>query len=651
MKRKILWSLGIILLIAVGAGWYGYHRLSSRFVRLTPEYVQELEKAVAAQNEDAISKPVPRQRTLQKPNPFKNVYFGDTHVHTALSFDSYLFGNRTSLDDAYRFANGQMIKNAAGEPMQLTVPLDFVAITDHAESFGLFEGCAQEDLTDDQRDFCGEFDNPSMSFFLKLRKSGTERPPQRIAEYCGEDGAFCIENGKTTWETIQLAADKYNQPGTFTAFQAYEYSPMLPNGGKIHRNVIFRNPTVPDYAVSAYDARTVLDLWRSLEETCVGECEFLTIPHNMNKTWSLAYSGKTIDGDSYTEQDWSLRGRSEPLAEIFQIKGSSECGVGVGAVDEECSFEQFFPPCEEGETEKCISLTSMAREGLKIGLELKQDFGFNPLRYGFIGSTDTHNGSGGDTEEWDYRGNNGLYGAPAQKRLSAKAKGFKSPMMRNPGGLAAIWAEENTRDALFESMSNRETYGTSGTRIRLRFFAGWDLTDDLMAGQDLVAKAYENGVPMGSVLEASGSDAKPKFLVWAGKDPDSANLQRVQMVKGWIDDGERKEEVFDLVCSDGLIPDPATGRCPDNGARVDLSTCEVSPDSGAAELKVVWEDESFDPELSAFYYVRVLENPTCRWSTYDAIRLGQEPRSDFPATVKERAWSSPIWFAPKKEKI
>ncbi|MBW2370377.1 MAG: DUF3604 domain-containing protein, partial [Deltaproteobacteria bacterium] len=446
MKKIVAWTIGIVLVLGTGVGWYQYQKLSSRIIRITPEFIRELNQAVAAQDETAFKIPEPRQRTLQAPNPLKNVYFGDLHVHTALSFDSYLFGNRVTLDEAYRFAHGEMIRNAAGESMQITVPLDFVAITDHAESFGLFEICSDETIGEDQREFCNQFENPSTTFYWKLRKKALNRPPRREAVLCGEDGAICFEQGKNTWATIQKAAEKYNQPGVFTAFNAYEYSPVIRNGGMLHRNVIFRNPTVPNFAVSFYDAPTVLDLWRILEETCTGDCEFLTIIHNMNYSWGLSYAGETIDGDPYTTADWSLRGRSEPLAEIFQIKGSSEAAFGVGATDEDCAFEQFFPPCEADETGKCIPPNSMARDGLKRGLELKETLGFNPLQFGFIGATDTHNGNPGDTEEWDFRGQNALYSAPAKKRLTDAIY----PSTKNPGGLTCIWAEENTRDALFD---------------------------------------------------------------------------------------------------------------------------------------------------------------------------------------------------------
>jgi hypothetical protein len=447
-----------------------------------------------------------------------------------------------------------------------------------------------------------------------------------------------------TWATIKAAADAHNVPGEFTAFIAYEYSPVLPETGKVHRNVIFRNSVAPDHAASAYDAETVLDLWRWLEETCTAPCEALTIPHNMNKTWGVGYSGMTIDGDPYTDADWALRGRSEPLAEMFQIKGASECAVGAGAVDEECAFEQIMPICTDGQVIGCAGTHSFAREGLKKGLLLEQSLGFNPLRFGLVAATDTHNGSPGDAEEWDFRGANGLFASPAKRRFEAPTATFKSGIVRNPGGLAGVWAEENSRDALFEAMQRRETFATSGTRIRLRFFGGWDMPPDLDAVVVSATNADEGGVPMGGVLaEGNGS---PQFLVWALRDSFSAPLQRLQMVKGWVENGETEERVFDIACSDGQVP-AANGRCPDNGARVDAATCAYTTDVGNAELRAQWQDPDFDPAHAAFYYVRVLENPTCRWSTWDALRLGLPPRDDVAHTIQERAWSSPIWYQPE----
>lgn len=642
--------LSVVLLLvmgsqAVAAGGEGKVDQADKFKAIRAE--------TALQDEAAVPRPALIKSVTPAFNENRNVYFGDTHVHTALSFDSYLNGNRLSLYDAYRFSRGEPLSLLTGETMQLSRPLDFVVMTDHAESFGLFVTCGRKDLNERQTAFCAAFDKPTKAFYQNLRKAGRQRPPQQPSDLCGGYEQGCLDDARSTWHEIREAADKYNKPGEFTAFQGYEYSPPLPQNGKIHRNVIFKNSHTPDRSVSAFDAETVLDLWRSLEKECTGECEFLTIPHNMNKTWGIAYSGRTIDGEPYSKKDWALRGRNEPLAEIFQAKGSSECGYGVGASDEECNFELVVPICQGEQTPGCSGRTSFAREGLKIGLELQQDYGFNPLQFGFIGSTDTHNSNPGDTEEYDWRGTTALHESPAKRRLHLpsantmfdKREAGAKNMRRNPGGLAAVWARENTRDALFEAMISRETYATSGNRIMLRFFAGWNYPDALLKDPGFVAGAYKGGVAMGSVLDATDQAGRsPEFLVMAQKDSMANNLQRVQMVKAWMEDGKSRERVIDIACSDGLVPDLKTGRCPDNGASVDLKTCTPSADKGDAMLSVSWRDPDFKLEQSAVYYVRVLENPSCRWTAFDAIRLGITPPEDGVPVIQERAWSSPIWY-------
>ncbi len=348
MNRVVVVFAGLAVAAGLGGWWFYSSFMNRSLVDLSEEGEAERAAQVAAQDEDAFDQPPVRPRLTPQETVARNLYFGDLHVHTNLSFDAYLFGTRLSPEDAYRFANGEAVRNSAGEVMQIGRPLDFVALTDHAESFGLFETCALEDVSPDVRSYCDQFDRPSISFFMRLRMEGEQRPPQRPKDLCAEHD--CIGPAKTTWSKIVAAADAHNRPGEFTTFAAYEYSPPLPDRGKLHRNVIFRGSAVPDFAVSAFEAPTVLDLWRSLDDTCVGECDVLTIPHNMNKTWGLAYADVTIDGDPYTRDDWALRRDSEPLAEIMQIKGASECAVGVGTTDEECNFEQYFPPCAEGQT-------------------------------------------------------------------------------------------------------------------------------------------------------------------------------------------------------------------------------------------------------------------------------------------------------------
>jgi hypothetical protein len=334
---------------------------------------------------------------------------------------------------------------------------------------------------------------------------------------------------------------------------------------------------------------------------------------------------------------------------MYQVKGASECALGVGATDEECTFEQVLKPCEPGQENGCALESSFARQGLKIGMQLDRELGFNPMAFGFIAATDAHNSNPGDAEEWDFVGKVGAASSPALRRLRTRpgSKPHNQILMdHGSGGLAAVWAEENTRDAIFAGMQRREAYATSGPRITLRFFAGWGFDGAIVDDRNAVAVATEGGVPMGSTLRPAETEtASPTFFVWAAADSMSAPLQRVQVIKGWIDaDGETHESVRDVVCADGLEVDPNTLRCPDNGASVDITSCQTLGESGAGQLLAAWQDKDFDASQDAFYYVRAIQNPTCRWSTYDAIRLGREPDPRVPATIRERAWSSPIWI-------
>jgi hypothetical protein len=544
-------------------------------------------------------------------------------------------GNRLDLDAAYRIAKGEPANIASGERVELTRPLDFAAVTDHAEGFGRVLVCNEAKLQGVAREGCDLFDSPTLLSFLSLRGRVETRPLVEDLSFFGNDKRVERTYHADTWEKIKDAAERHNEPGTFTTFAGYEYSPALPDRGKHHRNVIFRSAKTPDYAVSAFDAASEIDLWKRLETTCRDDCQFLTIPHNPNKTWGLAFASVTIDGIPYTVEDWKLRERSEPIVEMFQIKGNSECSTAFGAGDEECGFEQFFPVCEDGQKTSCIYPTSMIRDGLQKGLALEDELGVNPLRFGLIGSTDTHNSNPGDAEEWDFRGATGYGGSPAVRRLDSVTGGREV----NPGGLAAVWAEENTREALFDAMKRKEVYATSGTRIRLRAFAGFDLPVDIVETGD-VAAAYEAGVPMGGSLD--GQAGALSLFVWAMKDPDNAPLAKVQVVKGWIKNGERQEIVHDIACG-GSELDPRTGKCVPNGASVDMTDCRWTDEGDASELKVRWTDPDYDAREDAFYYVRVVQNPTCRWTTYDSLRLGRKPPDDVPAVVTEMAWGSPIW--------
>lgn len=657
MIFKLKIALGLLLLGAIGGTLFGYYWFQQQ---REPFTTAALERDLALQDDAVIT--IPRQRLQRlsdnapQPNPLRNLYFGELHLHTEQSFDSVLFGNRLTIEDAYRFARGEKLVSQGLELMQLSRPLDFVAITDHAEGFGSRRRCGEDDLPMMLSLSCWFAHTPSLATFKLLRKSGdggAARPTRLSSPYCKAVGVEqCIADARADWADYKALADAYNEPGTFTAIQAYEYSPPLPNYGKYHRNIYFRGANLPDFAISTWDAPTELELWQALERDCQGsDCEFLTIPHNSNRSWGLTYSGVTQYGDVYTAADWAMRAQHEPLTEIYQSKGSSECALGASATDEECEFEQVFAPCEPGQETGCARPKSFAREGLKIGMQLEQELGVNPFQTGVVAATDAHNSNPGDTEEWDFRGVAAAISGPAIRRQQHLREGMpihRSPVAAySPGGLAGVWAPENTRDALFQALRAKETYGTSGSRIQLRFFGGWGFDGNILDHADPISAAYATGVPMGGELAAQEMPGAPEFLVWALADPLSAPLQRVQMVKGWLDaSGETHERVMDIACSDGLLVDEQSGRCPDNGATVDLSTCQVSAKRGAAELRALWRDPQFDPDEAAFYYVRVLQNPSCRWSTYDALRLGRAPSPHVAPTIRERAWSSPIWYKP-----
>lgn len=630
----------------------------------------------AKQNDSLIEVPALTNIEAKPYNSLKNVYWGDTHVHTKESFDATLFGTKSTIEDAYRFAKGETLLSPGGELMQLSRPIDFLAITDHAEGFGLTSRCNDNGLNLIEKLVCRVMGTPNIMGFFMVRgmavaegqqigskvPAGEYQPMKRIhtsydsfplCKYGSGSPEQCYKDSNSTWARYQTLADEYNEPGVFTTFSAYEYSPVMEAGGSEHRNVIFNGKNLPDHAISSFDVGSALELWRGLEKTCSGECDFLTIPHNMNKGWGIYYSPWALDGTAYEAADWQLRNKREPIAEMYQVKGSSECALGVGSTDEECGFSQVLELCKDGETSGCAFKTSFARQGLKVGLELEQELGFNPLRFGMIGATDTHNSNSGDSEEWDFTGKVGALTSPATRRLTAKNgdKPYESILkFHTSGGLAAVWAEENTRDSIFSAMKRREVYATSGTRITLRMFAGWEFNESITQASDPISIATQGGVPMGGQLSSPSNNAEsPTFFVWAGADALNAPLQRIQMIKGWIDAlGETHEQVQDIACSDGLKVDPSTMRCPNNGASVDINSCKIETEKGAPELMTAWKDPDYDQSQAAFYYVRVMQNPTCRWSTYDAIRLGIAPSSEVPATIRERAWSSPIWISPEK---
>lgn len=596
----------------------------------------------------------------------RNVYFGDLHVHTGISLDANLFDTRHGPRRAYEFAQGAQIELPGSRARQkLSAPLDFAAVTDHAEGMGMMNRCYERGSGVYWSFDCLAVRHRIVVMFGRFF-SGARQEGTRLARYnetaCGAGGSECIREGKSVWQINQEAARDYYQPGRFTTFVGFEYSPTLQEGGMLHRNVIFRGDKVPDNVFSAMDGFAE-DLLRWLDKRCAGECQALTIPHNPNLSWGLMFGDRNSDGTPVTRESLELRARYDAAVEIFQAKGGSECVLGAGTTDEDCNFETYWPVCTAEQlavqansgqhAPRCVGPNDLVRGTLAKGLADQEKWGFNPFKFGVIGSTDNHNGAPGDTQENQWNGHGGVNDAFAKQRLGierslvGRTLGLK-PAVINPGGLAAVWAEANTREAIFDALKRRESYGTSGTRVRLRVAGGLGLPADAHLNDPAALRQHSAPiVPMGGELAAGSGDKPVTLAIWAARDPNSAPLQRVQVVKGWIRNGQGSERVYDVACSDGLKPDPATHRCPPNGAKVDTTTCEISKDKGANELAVTWRDPDFQPSDRAFYYVRVIENPVCRYSQHDARSLNVLHPDNVPATIQERAWSSAIWVGPK----
>lgn len=627
------------------------------FVALCSPFVSG---AAAQQTNDAVARPSARPA----PNPLKNAYFGDLHVHTSYSLDAYTLDNRNDPRSAYRYGRGEEVALPGGIKSKLRVPLDFMAVTDHDVWLGEVSLCLDPSDSAYKTPACQALrttdtdQSSSGKIIFGLAAGFAAKPPRRNADICGTteptDTNKCFQRARSIWRQIQKNADDFYEPGKFTTLYGFEWTASFARTGMLHRNVIFRGARVPESIYSAVDLNNSPErLWEWLQRDCTGECQVISIPHNTNFGWGVALDTKNSDGTPFTTEGLQRRAKTEPLIEIYQIKGNSECAPGLGTDDEQCNFEQLFKPCKPGEDAFCAVARDYVRNALKTGLVLEQQYGVNPFKYGFISDTDTHSSAPGSTEEDQWNGGGGVSDSTPQKRLfSQMLEEFPVKTVAfNPGGLAGVWAEENTRESIFDALKRRETFATSGTRIRVRFFGGWNYPRDLHKRHDVIAEAYKGGVPMGADLPSRpASGGAPRFFLWATKDPNSANLQKLQVIKGWAKGTQTFERVYDVSCSDSLKPDGKTHRCPDNGATANQADCSYSSAKGATELSTMWTDPDFKPTDRAFYYVRVLENPTCRWSTYDAHKLNVPVPTDVPASIQERAWSSPIWYEPSPAK-
>lgn len=583
-------------------------------------------------------------------NENRNAYFGDLHIHTSWSFDAFVMNVRTSPDDAYRFGKGESIPHAIGKPIQMKRPLDFMAVTDHAEYMGVFMQMLDAENPLAKVEIAKQFRNleeepirdaDALKKFRNIALSlATVNPYEELIE------TDIILN---TWQRMVEAADRHYEPGKFTTFPAYEWtsSPMKllakeRYSEKLHRNVIFKGGKVSGMPFSAFNSQDPEDLWAWMDNERAKGIEVISIPHQASMSSGAMYHPETRSGKPLTAAYAQSRSRNEPVNEVVQIKGQSMAHPILSPNDEFADFELFtFSSSFSVNAPKSQPKHSYVRDALKDGLAFEKTLGANPFKFGFIGSSDSHNAATA-VEEDNYFGKIGMADPTPALRLNPPEERVTKFM--SAAGLAGVWAKENTRAAIFEAMQRKETFATSGPRIKLRFFAGWNLEIDSLSGEDWVTKAYAEGVPMGSDLRGQESSQSPTFIIQAIKDSESANLDRVQIIKGYLDkEGTQQETIYEVVWAGDRTID-TNGKLPTIGNTVDIATATYTNDIGAVSLQGIWTDPSYDPNQSAFYYVRVLEIPTPRWSTYDAAALGIAPIPDVPAIIQERAWSSPIWY-------
>ncbi|MEQ1931409.1 MAG: DUF3604 domain-containing protein [Parvularculaceae bacterium] len=616
--------------------------------------------------------------------------WGDTHLHTNLSVDAYLLGNRSAdADTAYRFAKGEPVIHPGHRARtQLRTPLDFLAVTDHAELMGVpyrLLTVGDERLTRTklgqrikQLVAEGRGEDAFGLFILAINAAGAENPQRtkfglfdllgwRFKALIGKVDAQQVatqwlnsdprlledldqeEITRVSWETNLAAAERHNEPGKFTSLVGWEYSPT-PDGANLHRIVLSSIDGAKARAFipfSANDDPSPEGLWKWLDQqTRATGAMFTAIPHNSNISKARMFAALNFDGSPLTAEFAQLRAAWETVAEVTQIKGTSETHPAISPNDEFAAFEffnQLIEAREDAQHEPTTTRADYVRGALLTGLEQEQKLGVNPFKLGMIGSTDTHSGLS-SAEETNFTGKFARDGTPESK--SWGPSGRLNGWAMSASGVAAIWARDNTREEILSAIKRREVYGTTGPRIRLRFFGGYAFAAEDATASDVAAVGYGKGIPMGQTLTPAADAAAPSFLIQAVKDPVDANLDRVQVVKGSLGpDGQARERVFDVAWS-GERTIGADGKLPAVGDTVDRVAAKYENSIGEAYLATVWRDPEFDPAAKAFYYVRVLQIPTPRNSLYDSVALQQPPPEGYPQVIQERAYSSPIWYAP-----
>ena len=582
-----------------------------------------------------------------------NVYFGDTHLHTGLSMDAGTFGNRLGLDDAYRFCRGEEVTSSTGYRARLGRPLDFVVIADHSDGMGVFDLLRQGDprvVVNDQ----------TRSWHEGIKQGGqaaVDAALDLITTFSQGKTPFATnspELSRPVWEVCVKTAEKYYEPGKFTTFIGYEWTSLV-KGNNLHRVVIYRDGADKASRVLPFtlaDSADPEDLWKALaayEEKTGGRV--LAIPHNGNLSNGLMFDVETLSGGPLTKAYSEERQRWEPLYETTQIKGDGEAHPLLSPDDEFADYETWDLgnlDMSQAKTDEMLP-GEYLRSGLKRGLELAEQLGVNPYKYGQVGSTDSHTSLSAVEEENFFGKHSGV--EPSPKRASHITLGGENGQIYGwqmaASGYAAVWATENTREAIWDALKRKETYATTGSRMLVRFFGGWEFTAADAAGRLPGSVGYRKGVPMGGDLRPRPHGKSPTFLVAAMKDPMSGNLDRIQIIKGWIQsDGKAEERVFDVAVSDGREID-GEGRCRAAvGNTVDVENATWTNTIGDPELIAVWRDPEFDAQQRAFYYARVIEIPTPRWTAYEAQRFGIEMPAGAKMITQARAYTSPLWYTP-----
>ncbi len=577
---------------------------------------------------------------MADPNPLRDAYFGETHLHTAFSLDAYIGGTRLMPADSLAYARGEAVTLPDGSIVQHKRPLDFAAVTDHAEYLGEMYSTMFEDAPGhDDKDLVAlrglESLEDRQDWFIKyVVSSNRSATPQHPPFYAGPATA------RSAWQVIVEAAEEANEPGVFTALIGFEWS-AAPNGANLHRNVLFRDSNVPSSVPSYIDINEEENLWAWMKEQEAEGRHLFAIPHNSNASKGRMFPDIDSFGDAMDLEYARTRQAYEPLIEMMQVKGNSEVHRKFWAADEFAGFENA--DSIQKNSGRIFRQRDFVRGGLVDGIGYEFALGVNPFKYGFIGGTDNHNGLMSEVAEDEFIGAHGPEDGSVERRRTGSVAGWVDGQDLSIGSLAGVWAIDNTRAAIWDAMKRRETFASSGPRIKVRMFGGVDLSTPTGPVQ-MAQEGYLLGTHMGGNLKPAG--APPTFTVYAEKDALGANLDRIQIIKGWVDEyGDANEKIIDVVWAGDREIDPDTGKLPAVGNTVDLTTALYTNDIGAPMLMGSWTDTDFNPQSKAFYYARALEIPTPRWTTYDAVRNGLPLLENVPATIQERAWGSPIWYS------